>query len=108
MAKLELVNGLPRMTAEASATTIYDKVIEIVASGATGDQLNGPITTGTNITLPASQTYTAGELEVRLNGDKLLVTYDYNYVGTAPRTQITMTFDLEVGDYLNLRLDRPA
>jgi len=34
--------------------------------------------------------------------------FDYNYVGSGTRTQITMTFDLVAGDVIRFRVDRSA
>jgi hypothetical protein len=96
MAKLALVNGIPRMTAEASAVSIYDETYSV----------GGTITTGTPITLPSSGTYNSDELEVRLNGQRLESVVDYNYVSTPPRTQVSFTFDLVLGDSVNFRVDR--
>jgi hypothetical protein len=99
MAKfLQIVNGVPRMASESAAVAIYDQTTLLVAG----------VTTGTAITLPASGTYTGEELEVRLNGVKQDSAIDYNFVGSPPRTQISMTYDLVAGDYLNFRVDRPA
>jgi hypothetical protein len=93
---LRLINGVPKHQDEAASTTIYNERY----------QVNSTITTGTPITLPASGTYNSAELEVRLNGVKLEPVYDYNYVSTPPRTQVTMTFDLVNGDELTFRVDR--
>lgn len=93
---LRLVNGQPRHFAESGSPTIYDQTIDVVS----------PITAGTSITLPASQQYTSAELEVRLNGIRLEPVVDYTYVGSPPRTQIQLTFDLVVGDRLRFRIDR--
>lgn len=110
MAKfLRISNGVARSFDEATSTAIYDQPLTVVASGAVANQINGPVTSGTNITLPASGTYAAAELEVRLNGMRLEQLYDYNYVGAGPtRTQIALTFDLAVGDRLDFRVDRAA
>lgn len=84
-----------RINQSADPLVIYD---EIIVVGST-------ITTGTNITLPNSQTYTDVELEVYLNGQLLETVTDYNYVGgLPPRTQIAMTFDLMAGDRLRFRM----
>ena len=93
---LRLVNGQPKSFAESSSTTIYDQDFDVVS----------PITAGTSVTLPASQTYTSGELEVYLNGQRLEAILDYAYVGSPPRTQVQFTFDLVVGDHLRFRIDR--
>lgn len=103
---LRLTNGQPRSAAESGSPTIYDQPLTVVASGAGANQINAPVTSGTNITLPSSGTYTGEELEVRLNGQRLEALYDYNYVGTGTKTQIAMTFDLAIGDRLDFRVDR--
>lgn len=96
MAKLALVNGVPRMTAE-SAVTIYD--VDTVIGG-------GGLTTGSALTLPSARTYTSAELEVYLNNVRLESVADYNYVGSGARTQISFTFDLVQGDVVRFRIDR--
>lgn len=95
---LRLSGGVPRSFTEAGSVTIYDQVTTVAS----------PITAGTSITLPASGTYSAAELEVWLNGQRLQVTEDYTYVGSGTRTQIQMTFDLLVNDKLRFRVDRGA
>jgi len=105
MAKLELVNGIPRMRAESASPVIYDETIEIVASGAGAGELDGPITSGVNITLPSSKTYTGDELEVYLEGDRLKPVFDYNYESS---TEISFTFELIVKDIIRMRIDRGA
>jgi hypothetical protein len=98
MAKfLRLVNGVPRMAEESASQTIYDETLSV----------NTTIASGTPISLPSAETYEGDELEVRLNGIRLDVVADYNYVGAGPsRTQITMTFELIDGDELRFRIDR--
>lgn len=99
--KLALVNGIPRMVNETSSVAIYDETYTLVSD----------ITTGTPVTLPNSGTYTGDELEVRLNGVRMDSGIDYNFVGSAPRTQVAFTFDLLGNtnpDTLNFRVDRPA
>ena len=64
----------------------------------------GTVTAGTSITLPNSGTYTAKDLKVELNGQLMEAVIDYNYVGSAPRTQLQMTFDLVLGDRLRLKI----
>jgi hypothetical protein len=71
---------------------IYDQVV-------TGSN----ITAGNNITLPLSKTYADAELEVYLGGQLLQSIIDFNYVGSIPRTQITLTFDLYSTDRLRFR-----
>jgi hypothetical protein len=91
---LRLVNGIARMTLSPVASEIYDQTTVIV----------GTVTTGTNLTLPSSGTYTNAELKVDLNGILLEPVIDYNYVGSAPRTQIQATFDLIDGDRLRFKI----
>lgn len=95
---LRLVNGVARHVEESAAPTIYD---ETLAIGST-------ISTGTPVTLPSSKTYDSLELEVYFNTQRLVPVVDYNYVGTAPRTQVSFTFDLLNGDSLRFRVDRGA
>lgn len=93
----QLVNGFLRSVSESNpVTTIYDQ--EFIAGSV--------VTTGTAITLPSSKTYTSAELNVFFNGQRLFLADDYNYVGTAPRTQITLTFDLMIGDKVGFVIDR--
>ena len=80
----------------------------MVESGAGAGEINGPITTGTPITLPSSQTYESDELEVYINGMRVESLIDYNYVGSIPRTQVSFTFDIIVGDIIRFRIDRSA
>jgi hypothetical protein len=93
---LRLSNGVQRSFDESSSTTIYDQVVSV------GSTINA----GTNITLPASQTYNSSELEIVFNGQFLIPGTDYNYIGTVPRTQISFNMSLISGDvirYLILR-----
>jgi len=107
--KLQLVNGIPKMIDESATPPIYDEYIDVVSSGAVGShELNGPIDAGTPITLPNSGTYISEELEVYIGGQRLEDFVDYNYVGAGTRTQISMTFDLEVTDRIRFRVDRSA
>lgn len=103
---LALVNGVPRQAVLPGSQAIYDQSITVVAAGAGANQINGPVITGTSVTLPASQTYSNAELNVYLNGDRLEPVFDYTYVGSIPRTQVQFTFQLEVGDRLDFRIDR--
>jgi hypothetical protein len=43
---------------------------------------------------------------VDFEGQTLENGYDFNYVGTPPRTQVAFTFDLLVGDRLYFRKHR--
>lgn len=93
---LRLQNGVPRSAAESGSTTIYDVSVDVAS----------PITSGTSVTLPSSQTYTSAELEVYLNDIRLEAVLDYTYVGSPPRTQIQFNLDLVVGDHYRFRIDR--
>ena len=103
--KLELVNGIPRMTAESGAPAIYDETLTVVSSGAGAGEINGPVTAGTPVTLPNSKTYTSDELEIYLDGDRLVSVFDYTHNTT---TTVTFTFELVVGDRIRFRIDRSA
>jgi hypothetical protein len=103
MAKLELINALPRMALESGSPVIYDQNLEVVASGAGAGQINGPIAAGTSISLPNGRTYTSNELEVYIGPDRLRPVLDYTY---ASSTQVQFTFQLVVGDLLRFRIDR--
>jgi hypothetical protein len=103
---LRLSGGVSRSFQESSTITIYDQSLTVVASGAGANQINGPVTAGTAVTIPGSQTYTAAELQVYLNGDRMEPLFDYTYVGSAPRTQLMFTVDLVVGDRVDFRIDR--
>jgi len=93
----------------------YMEWIAIVASGASGpNQLNGPISSGTNITIPpnsvtsATQYYKAGlkNLEMSLNGMMLQQGVDYTEngsTGVASNT-IQMQINLVVGDSISFRI----
>lgn len=110
MAKLALINGIPRMTAESGSPIIYDEYLDVVVSGASGpNQINqASATTGTSITLPVSGTYIGLELEVYLNGTRVEDVIDYNFVGSGTKTQVAFTFDLVASDRVRFRVDRSA
>lgn len=111
---LTLVNGMPRMTAiTASLPLIYDQSITVVASGAGANQINGPVSASTAITLPASGTYTLNansvpNISIYLNGDRLEYTFDWNTVGSTAFTQFSLVFGLVVGDRLDIRAERSS
>ena len=90
---LALVNGVPR-SGSATGVVIYDQRYAVT----------GPISAGIPVTLPVSQTYSSNELNIFLNGDRLEATYDYNYTGSIPRTQVTFTFGLVSGDAVDFRI----
>lgn len=102
---LALVNGVPRMV-PGTGVDIYDQSLIVVGSSPGAGQILGPVIAGTPVTLPASQTYSSIELQVYLNGDRLEAVFDYTYVGSIPRTQISFTFDLVVDDRIDFRIDR--
>jgi len=109
MAKfLRLVNGVPRMVDESASPTIYDESIDVVSGTPGAGEIQGPVSAGTPVTLPSSKTYDSEELEVWLNNVRLEVVADYNYEGSTPRTQVSFTFNLEVGDVVRFRIDRGA
>lgn len=89
---------------------VYQEVLKVIdeAPGA-GDEIEGPITSGTPVTLPSSRAYTDSELKIKLNGIDLTPVLDYNYVGSAPRTQVSFTFTLQGTkadpDVLEFRID---
>lgn len=101
----------------------YDETVDIVASGATPPtSLNGPVLSGTDITLPnnsresnVAQYYTVGKgtLEVYLNGQYLRLrdsddntNSDWEEVGAlgSASNQIQILRDLEIGDKLEFRI----
>jgi len=92
--RLQLVNGIPRMV--SINENIYDET-EVIGVGG--------LATGSPLTLPNSQTYLDAELEVYLNNIRLEDAIDYNYVGVAPRTQVSFTFDLEENDAIRFRIE---
>jgi hypothetical protein len=109
--KLQLVNKLPRMTAESSSgPTIYDEYLTVVSSGASGDhEINvADAEAGDSITLPLSGTYEGDELEIYYNNTRLEDVVDYNWVGSGTRTQISLTFNAKTGDRIRFRVDRNA
>lgn len=101
--KLALVNGIPRMVEEAGAPTIYEETLLVVASSPSTGEIVGPISAGTNITLPDSKTYDSDELEVYLSGDRMTVAKDYLHESS---TEISFNFELVVGDFIKFRIDR--
>jgi hypothetical protein len=71
------------------------------------DQVQGPLTAGTDVTLPNSQTYTGAELQVTLNGLNLEPVGDYTYSGAgAPYSKVAFTFALLVSDVIDFRIIR--
>lgn len=103
---LTIVNGVARMS--SILTTIFDQRLTVLVSGASGsNQVNGPVTAGTNVTLPQSGTYSGLELQVYLNGDRLEAVSDYTYVGVGTaKTQVQFTFGLVAGDTVDFVIQR--
>ncbi len=104
MAKvLSLVNGIPRMV-DSTAGAVYEESIEIVESNPTGNQLVGPISAGTSVTLPNTQTYTLNSdtLQLQLNSQPLEKTYDFNEVTDST---FSLTFEVIAGDRIDIRID---
>ena len=103
---LSLINGLPRLISVGSSPTVVNDYFDVVVSGASGqNQRNeAQVTASTTITLPNSISYDGTELLIFVNNipqDQLL---DFNWVGTAPRTQIFFTYDLKAGDHVRFRI----
>jgi hypothetical protein len=111
---LALVNGVPRQSVLPGTTAIYDQSITIVASGGTPPStVNGPVSSGTALTLPASGVYTVlsavPNMNIYLNGDRLEYLLDWNTSGAGPNfTAFTLTFGLVAGDRLDLRTERSS
>ena len=110
---LSLVNGVPRQSALPSNPLIYDQDVSVVASGGNGSTtLNGPISSGTAITLPSSGSYTLNansiaNISVYLNGMRLEQTLDWTTSGSGPTyTAIQLTFGLVANDVLAIRSER--
>ncbi len=97
---ITVVAGVQRLRGVyASVPQVYDASIVIGESG---------ISTGTPITLPDGQAYQSLDLELMLNGASLTPNIDWSMVGTAPRTEVSITFDLVQSDQLRFRIDTPA
>ena len=93
MAKtLQLLNGIPR-SVETAVADLYDATYVV----------ESPISSGTPITLPGSETYTDQELFVFLNDILQEVVLDYNYEDSPPRPEISFTFDLIAGDRVRFK-----
>jgi hypothetical protein len=108
MAKFtRIVNGVLRSFDESATPPIYDEYLLVVSgSPGNGNEITGPINAGVNVTLPNSGQYTSDELMVDLNGQTLENGFDFNYVGSPPRTQVAFTFQLLVGDRIYFRKHR--
>jgi hypothetical protein len=92
---ITLENKKPTLSpVSGSAYRAFILVIDETAS--LPEEIEGPITAGTEITLPGSETYEGNELQVAINGIDLVLLLHYNFVGAGPaRTKITLTVDLD-------------
>jgi hypothetical protein len=88
---LRLINGIPRF--QDLALTVLNEQLTV----------GGLTTASTPVTIPNSGAYTGSDLEVYLNGQRLNVVEDFNYVSSPPRTQVTFVFDLLQGDIVVFR-----
>lgn len=97
---LSIINGVARSSVLPGTTLIYDQTV------------SGPVTSGTPIMLPGAGSYTLNtnsvpNLNVYLNGQKLIYPGDWTTSGTGPiYTDILVNADLDTGDVLDLRIER--
>jgi hypothetical protein len=116
----ELLDGNnPSMTGitDILEAPVYEEPIAIIAGvPSTDNELQGPISAGTVITLPTNsrngdlaQGYIVGSgvLVIELNGMALKVADDWSEIGSvgASATTIQIDIDLVIGDELNFRID---
>jgi hypothetical protein len=87
---ITLSNGIPHLAVDPGVS-LYDQPFVLTST----------ITAGTAVTLPAGGTYTSTDLQITLNGQVLEDTFDYNWLGSPPRTQVSFTFDLIFVDSTN-------
>jgi hypothetical protein len=98
--------------------TSYDEAYTIISGSTSGNNLHGPITSSTNITIPLDSRnasvqkqylVNSGCLLVILNGQALRLGADYTEVGTSGTlsSQIQILQTLVVGDLLEFRLFNP-
>jgi hypothetical protein len=108
----EFIKGISGKLVMSPAVLTGNKPVEEnldIVSGApsNGNELQGPISAGTPISIPNSETYEDTDLQIFFNGQQIDVIGEYNYVGAGPiRTQIAFTFDLEAGDEITFRIDK--
>lgn len=102
---LQGINGRIKAAPVAGGANPEETTLTVVSSGAGANEINGPVTTGVLVTIPDSVTYENTDLQVFLNGQQLDIVDDYNYAGSGTRTQVSFTFDLEVGDEISFRVD---
>ena len=105
---IRIINGMTRQVDDTAAPPIYDESLLVVSDNPEAGEIVGPIATGTPISLPDDRTYSSDELEIYVNGQRVEPIFDYNYVGSIPRTQISFTFDIELKDIIRFRIDRGA
>jgi len=113
---IKLLDDAIANIAESLKLPTYDQTVTIVASGAVPPtSLNGPVVSGTQITLPlnsrlsnTTEKYLVGNgsLQVFLNGQYLVLGTDWAEYGAAgsASTQITILQQLDVNDVLEFRL----
>lgn len=94
------------MADESGSPTIYDESLKVVSGTPGAEEIAGPINAGVHITLPGSKTYDSAELRVYMNGQLLESVLDYTYEGVAPRTELSFTFQLVIGDVIRFIIDR--
>lgn len=95
----------------------YDELLTIISGApSNSNELTGPIAPSTNITLPldsrsgySNKPYIvgSGQLEVFLNGQRLMLGLDWLEVGVLASNSITFQIvsNLVIGDVLDLRID---
>ena len=110
-------NLTPGSVSEILNANAYDERLEVVSGGPADDnEITGPIVPTTSITLPtdsrdgdAAQGYIVGQgvLEVKLNGQELILGDDFAEVGAGGTlaTTFQILIDLEVEDVLSIRID---
>lgn len=103
---LTLTRNVPRLVTAPSYVAVYDQILTVVSGTPGANEIQAPVTAGTPVTLPGSQTFNSSELSIFLGGVRLEAVLDYSYVGSVPRTQVQFTFDLVVGDVLTFRIER--
>lgn len=95
---LQLIRGMPRMAEVSGISSVYDQTLLMAADYAANTQF----------TLPLARTYSSVELEVFRNGQFLESVIDYTYVGSIPRTQITLLSEIITGERLRFRIPMGA
>lgn len=101
---LRLVAGRQVSFDESSAPAIYEERLTVVPGAPIdSNQITGPVSGGTSLTLPQSGTYVGLELEVFYNGKRIKYGSldDYVYVGAGTKTQIQLNFDIDIGDAID-------